>query len=216
MLYEAEYALLSMPDRSQDFLALDRRKGTSKDDEESRAADAAAIVEALVAAGQIFLYAALREVPPRAKIFDILLGRLRRTLERPGVNTSGVWARERNLHTLLWALMVGAAVAVQWGGSHWWIEQVAMVVEELGLGRDGTGRESIKAILKGVAWTDVFFEPMSNEVWQSVVGLIVLRGDGARNESVEEGEGAEEDEVGSGVRDELEIGMMTLPILEGY
>ena len=111
--------------------------------------------------------------------------------------------------------MVGTAVAVQWGGSHWWIEQVAVVVEELGLGRDGTGREAIKAVLKRVAWTDVFFEPMSNDVWKSMVGLVGLRRNGAGNESVEE-DGAEEDEEGSGVRDELEIGMMTLPVLEGY
>lgn len=210
MLYEAEYALLSMADRSQDFLALDRRKGALKDDDESKAADAASIVEALVAAGQIFLYAALREVPPRAKIFSILLGRLRCTLERPGVNTSVIWARERNLHTLLWALMVGAAVAVQWGGSHWWIEQIAEVLEELGLDRDATGREAIKAVLKGVAWTDIFFEPVSSDVWKGVVDLIRLRGGGTRNENPEQGGESEEDGNEAATRRGFRIGMTTL------
>lgn len=166
MLYEAEYALLSMPDRSEDFLIPDRARRDGRwDDSDDATANAASVVEALIAASQIFLYAALREVPVRAKVFDHLLGRLKATVDRSYVNVVEVWEAERNLHMLLWVLVVGAAVAKGWGGSSWWVEHIVEVVERLQL----DGKEAFTAMLKSAAWTDVFFEPVSEDLWNDVM-----------------------------------------------
>jgi hypothetical protein len=166
MLYEAEFALLSMPDRSSDFLVPDRaRRDGGWDASSDEAANAASVVEGLVAAGQIFLYAALREVPFRAKVFDILLARLKAAVDRPYVNVVEVWEAEGNLETLLWVLVVGTAAAKHWGGSSWWGERAVEVAQRMKVG----GKEALKAMLKSVAWTDVFFGQASEEMWEDVL-----------------------------------------------
>ncbi|KAF2817670.1 uncharacterized protein BDZ99DRAFT_565381 [Mytilinidion resinicola] len=192
LLYEAEYALLAMPDRSPLFLGPDRaRRAAGRwDPGDDAAADAASVVEALVAAGQIFLYAALREVPVRARVFEILLARLRATVERGGVSVVEVWEAERNVHTLLWVLVVGATVARHWGGTGWWVEGIGEVVGRMGLGR----REEFEGVLKGVAWTDVFFGGVGEGLWEDVLRV--------REEERRRELGGDEDGDGGGGRDD--------------
>ncbi|KAF2502379.1 hypothetical protein BU16DRAFT_6769 [Lophium mytilinum] len=218
MLYEAEYALLSMPDRSPDFLVPDRARRDGKwdaADDDAAVADAASVVEALIAAGQIFLYAALRDVPVRAKVFDILLARLRAAVGREGVDVVAVWEAERNLHTLLWVLVVGATVGRHWGGAAWWVARIGEVVERLGLvGREVAGREALVQLLKAVAWTDVFFGGVSEELWEDV---LTLREDTRTQELVENGDrGGGRDDESEAIEGEDVLSyaeMMDLPII---
>ncbi|OCK84309.1 hypothetical protein K432DRAFT_378712 [Lepidopterella palustris CBS 459.81] len=213
MLYEAEYALLSMPNRSPDFLIPDRHRregGAAESQEKDETANTAAVIEALVTAGQVFLYAALREVPLRARIFDILLSRLRATVDRPaGVDIVAIWTRERNLQVLLWTLVVGAAVGTQWGGDRWWVVQTAQVVERLEI----STREAFKEALKGVAWTDVFFGPMSEGVWEGVVKLVEEQGRDSDGQDSKDGKREVDEVLEENITPMSDVNTVSLPIL---
>ncbi|KAF2649623.1 hypothetical protein K491DRAFT_721513 [Lophiostoma macrostomum CBS 122681] len=179
LLYELMYMVLEVPDYSRDFLDFDMEKqkkvtviqeyrseaGREQDrghDEheagyEARKADTASVVEALLAAVQVFVFSALRSVPPKAKLFSNLLERLRRALDRPSVDIINTWSREKNEKTLLWVLVVGYSVADAWYGRAWWAGKISEVLKELGHG-DLAGEHDFKNLLKGVVWTDGWFE----------------------------------------------------------
>ncbi|KAI1577330.1 MgtA Cation transport ATPase [Pyrenophora tritici-repentis] len=107
VLYETQFIILSVPDYSRVFLEFDRDA-----DEEHRndfmhrrhQADAASVVEGLLAAMLIYVYAVLRGLPLKANIFSILLNRLRAAIDRPNSSAREVWEREHNLNMLVWAL----------------------------------------------------------------------------------------------------------------
>ncbi|KAF2187900.1 hypothetical protein K469DRAFT_568299 [Zopfia rhizophila CBS 207.26] len=167
LLYETEYIILSVPDYSRDFLDIDLepKEGLDEGREERAAtADGASVVEALLAATQIFLYASLRELPPKAKIFSILLDRVRVALDRPNSNILDVWRREKNLNTLLWVLVVACSLAPTWGGRMWWTGRLADVVKELGI----HGEMDLETSLQRVAWTDIFFGEKLGSIWAEV------------------------------------------------
>lgn len=127
-------------------------------------ADSASVVEAILAATQIFVYAALREIPSKAKIFSILLERLRVALDRPGVDIVGVWRKEKNLNILLWVLVIASPVALVWGGRSWWIGRLSEVVKEL----DIHSERELEELVQRVAWTDVFFGEVLDSIWGEV------------------------------------------------
>ncbi|KAF2261298.1 hypothetical protein CC78DRAFT_535759 [Lojkania enalia] len=167
LLYETEYIILSVSDYSRYFLDFDLELKDEKDEdneEQARMADAASVVEALLASTQIFLYAALREIPPKARIFSILLNRLRLALDRPNSKMVEVWKRERNFNMLVWVLVVASSVASAWGERSWWIRRLSEVVKELGI----CDELELEALLQRVAWTDIFFRNNLNEVWEEV------------------------------------------------
>lgn len=158
---------LSVPDYSREFLDFDLGSKDEQDEdhvERAALAGSASVVEALLAASQMFMYAALREIPPRARLFGILLERLRVALDRPRINMVSVWVKANNLMMLLWVLVVASSVASAGEGRDWWVGRLAEVVKELGL-RD---RRELQGMLEKVAWTEVFFAGVLGEVWASV------------------------------------------------
>ncbi|KAF2789355.1 hypothetical protein K505DRAFT_365673 [Melanomma pulvis-pyrius CBS 109.77] len=193
LLYETEYIILSIPDYSRDFLDFDMGAKHDADDEgdcidRANMADSASVVEAILAATHIFVYAALREIPPKAKIFSILLERLQVALDRPAVNILDVWRKEKNLNILLWALVIASSVAATWGGRNWWIGRLSEVVKELDMHSERELEESVKR----VAWTDVFFGEVLGSIWDEVreyrrvVQMVEMHLTGSREDSIEE------------------------------
>ncbi|KAF2732912.1 hypothetical protein EJ04DRAFT_496075 [Polyplosphaeria fusca] len=167
LLYETEYTILTMPDYSRAFLDLDlqAREDVELDHEEgARDANAASVVECLLAAAQIFIYAALREVPPKAKIFSIFLERLRVAVDRPNTSIVAVWDSERNVNLLLWVLVVASSVAIHWGTRAWWIARLAKVVRYVGI----SGEVELERELRRVAWTEHVFGDAIHGVWTDV------------------------------------------------
>lgn len=166
LLYETEYMLLSVPDYSRDFLDFDLESRDEQDEDHAGAAlaDAASVVEALLAATQIFIYVALREVPPKARLFSILLERLRVALDRPNVSTFSVWAKANNSQMLLWALVVASSVASPEYGRGWWIARLYEVVRDMGI----RSLDELQGALAKVAWTDVFFADVLGGVWHDL------------------------------------------------
>jgi hypothetical protein len=167
LLYETEYIILSVPDYSREFLEFDRDTGKEQDEHyqlREHAADAASVVEGLLAASQIFVYAALRDIPTNAKIFTILLERLRVAVARPLVNIVRVWTKERNINMLLWTFVVACSVAQQDGRREWWIRQLVEVVVAL----DIQSRSDLEVALQSVAWVDTYFNSVLGEIWEEV------------------------------------------------
>ncbi|KAF2034222.1 hypothetical protein EK21DRAFT_97672 [Setomelanomma holmii] len=153
LLYETEYTILSVPDRSRDFLDFDLETKTERGADfrvRQNTAHAASVVEALLAAAHIFIYAALRELPTNAKIFSILLERLRITVARPSVCTVHVWRQEINLEMLLWMLVVACSIAPPDGGRIWW------------------SRFDLEKLLQRVAWVDTYFNGVLGGIWEEV------------------------------------------------
>jgi hypothetical protein len=156
-----------VPDYSRDFLDFDLETHDEfvVDYEERKLmADGASVVEALLAAVQIFIYASLRELPPKVKIFNILLERLRVALDRPTTSMLEAWKREKNVELLLWVIVVACSVAPSWGGRNWWISRLSEVAQELGI----KGELELERALLRVAWTDVFFGDMLSSIWEEV------------------------------------------------
>jgi hypothetical protein len=167
LLYETEYIILSVPDYSREFLEFDRDTGKEQDEHyqlREHAADAASVVEGLLAASQIFVYAALRDIPTNAKIFTIILERLRVAVARPLVNIVRVWTKERNINMLLWTFVVACSVAQQDGRREWWIRQLVEVVVAL----DIQSRSDLEFALQSVAWVDTYFNSVLGEIWEEV------------------------------------------------
>ena len=167
LLYETEHMILSVPDHSQDFIHFE--PGTEEDqdaDYEVRKmlADGASVTEALLAAAQIFVYAALREIPPQTKIFSVLLERLRVAIDQPGMSMVARWKEARNLITLLWVLVVASSVATEAYERAWWIGRLSNVVQELGI----KSQTELEGVLVRVAWTDVFFGAGIGGVWSDI------------------------------------------------
>ena len=173
MLYETEHMILSVPDYSQDFIHFDLGAKDEQQDEDeevkdygerAQMADSASVIEALLAAVHIFVYASLRELPLRAKIFNIFLERLRVAIERPAVCTLDVWRREKNLGLLLWVLVVATSMTPTWGDRAWWIARLGEVVQELRI----YSELELEALLQRVAWTDIFFGDRLGDIWRDV------------------------------------------------
>jgi hypothetical protein len=171
LLYETEYIILSVPDYSREFLDFDLTTREETEDEEvyeerKSMADRASVVEGILAATQIFVYAALREIPPKAKSLSILLVRLRVAVDRPGVSMLGVWQTEKNVNILLWVLVIASSVASNWGCRTWWIARLSEVVKEI----DIHSELELEGALQRVAWTDVFFGEMLSSIWDELRG----------------------------------------------
>ncbi|KAI4662883.1 uncharacterized protein J4E79_004194 [Alternaria viburni] len=163
LLYETQFMILSVPDHSHNFLHFDQSIHDEKSDfyDHLKArADAASVVEALLAAALIFVYAVLRALPLNTKIFAILLSRLRAALDRLNAPIVEIWRREKNLNMLLWVLVVASCVAT--GEERmWWIAQLS----ELCGKRQIISRQHLEHEMRHVAWTDTFFEDRMDAIW---------------------------------------------------
>jgi len=169
LLYETQFTILSIPDQSYNFLHFDQSihdKQSDCYDFLKARADAASVVEALLAAALIFVYAVLRTLPLNTKIFAILLSRLRAAVDRPNASVLYTWRREKNLNTLLWVLVVASCVAT--GEERmWWIAQLS----ELCGKRQIRSRQHLEHEIRHVAWTDTFFEDRMDAIWAEVMRL---------------------------------------------
>lgn len=171
LLYHMVYIVLSVPDRSRDFIDLDRdvrdiQECRDEDQEYRRSiADAASVVEGLLAAALIFVYAALRGLPTNAKIFSILLSRLRMAIDRPATSMIEVWGREKNLKMLVWVLVVACSVVAVEEDRAWWISKLSDLCGVLEIKNQAELRDSIQHI----AWTDVFFDGRLGSIWSEMV-----------------------------------------------
>jgi len=177
LLYETQFMILSIPDHSHNFLHFDQSiNGEENDcyDYLKARADAARVVEALLAAALIFVYAVLRALPLNTKIFAVLLSRLRTAIDRPNALVLEMWRREKNLNMLLWVLVVASCVAT--GEERmWWIAQLS----ELCGKRHISSRQHLELEMRHVAWTDKFFEDRMDAIWAEVMrlrGLALCRG----------------------------------------
>jgi hypothetical protein len=159
MLYEVQFGILSVLEYSHQFLDYDE----NANEERKRRADAASVVEGLLAATSIFVYVALRALPTNAKLFSILLDRLRIALHRPNTSVIEVWKRENNANILVWVLVVACLVAPLERRA-WWILNLADVCEDMNI----MGKEELETILRRVAWTDGFFEELGG-IWAEVL-----------------------------------------------
>ncbi|KAG9195107.1 hypothetical protein G6011_00227 [Alternaria panax] len=173
LTYETQFIILSVPDRSWDFLDFDQGiqdEASGDHEHQKQRADAASVVEALLAAALIFVYAVLRALPLKTKIFTILLRRLRTAIERPNTSVLETWSREKNLHMLLWALAT-ACLVVTGRERMWWATQLSCVCQELGIG----SRQHLEHELQRVAWTDLFFDARIDGIWAEVMRLRTLQ-----------------------------------------
>jgi len=185
LVYETEHMILSVPDYSRDFVDFDleTRDEQDEDCEERRMlADGASVAEALLAAAQIFVYAGLREIPAQAKIFGVLLERLRVAIDRRNEFMIGIWRKAKHLNTLLWVLVVASSVAVESHERRWWISQLSDVAAELGI----ASQTELEGFLTRVAWTDVFFGAALESVW---AGSRMARHTRERGHEAGDGEG---------------------------
>jgi hypothetical protein len=167
LLYETEYIILSVPDYSRNFLEFDiQSKGEDNEDYQTRAsvAHSSSVIEALLAACHIFIYAALREVPTNAKIFTILLERLRIAVTRPDMCTIQVWKKEQNINMLLWSLVVACSVITPGAGRSWWIGQVVDAMIELEI----RSLLDLEMALHRVAWVDTYFNSVLRDIWHEI------------------------------------------------
>lgn len=181
LLYEVEFAILGVPDYSRVFLDVDNEVTRAQiephivnDGASRNHADAASLVEALMSACQIFVFGALRELPRTAKIFAILLDRLRRALDRPGVRAMDIWRREGNANLLVWAYILGYSVCAG-AARGWWVRGLVVCMLEL----EVRTREELQVVLKHVAWVDGYFDGVVGEIWEEIVevrrGLLMDR-----------------------------------------
>jgi hypothetical protein len=169
LLYETQYSILAVPDHSRHFLRFDQ----AIQDEQSdcyeylkHRADAASVVEALLAAALIFVYAVLRALPLNTRIFTILLSRLRAALDRPNTSVLKVWGREKNLNMLLWVLVMACSVATR-SEQMWWIAQLSELCGEMSV----SSRSHLEHELRHVARADLFFDDRMDGIWAEVVRL---------------------------------------------
>jgi hypothetical protein len=130
-------------------------------------ADAASILEGLLSATLIFVYAALRALPTNATLFTILLRRLRIALDRPGTSVIEVWRAASNGNMLVWVLVVACSVAQPLESRAWWIAVLAEVCGEMQI----MSRVRLEDTLKHVAWIDGFFEVELDGMWAEVLRL---------------------------------------------
>lgn len=168
LLYESEYLILLVPDYSRDFLDFDMEEHNEQDSEyelKKGAANAASVVEGLLAASQIFNYAALRDIPITTRIFSILLERLSIAIARPSVCTIDIWRKERNLNLLLWSLVVACSVIQPGTARTWWIKLLADVLDELRI----NSRFDLEMALKHVVWLDGYFDRVLGELWDEAL-----------------------------------------------
>ena len=168
LLYTTQFILLSVPDRSQDFLKFDQSvqdNNSECSESQKHRADAASVVEALLAAALIFIYAVLRALPLNTKIFAILLRRLRTAIDRPNTSVLETWKREKNLNMLLWALVMACSIATD-AERTWWTTQLSGVCKEMNIG----SREHLEHEMRRVAWTDSFFDDRIDGIWAEVTG----------------------------------------------
>ncbi|KAF1992238.1 hypothetical protein K402DRAFT_344394 [Aulographum hederae CBS 113979] len=129
-------------------------------------ADAKAVVEALMAAAQIFLYAGIRLVPIVLRIYSLLVSRLRDALGQ--LRLWEVWERECGGRPLLWVLFMGCLAGQKRGPWQWFVAQSASVAETLGLETP----EDYKELLKTIAWTDHgMFDEVAEHVWTCMAEL---------------------------------------------
>lgn len=167
LLYDMQHIVLSVPDRSRDFIEFDRevQAGRNEGEENQRKrADAASVVEGLLAATLIFVYTALRGLPANAKILAILLGRLRIAINRPATSAVEVWGREKNLKTLVWVLVVACSVVKSDEDRAWWISKLSGVCGILGIERQA----ELEDTMQHIAWIDVFFNRKLDKIWEEM------------------------------------------------
>ncbi|KAH7071867.1 hypothetical protein BKA63DRAFT_446579 [Paraphoma chrysanthemicola] len=167
LLYETEYIILSVPDCSRDFLDFDLETRPERDEDfqdRDNTAHAASVVEALLAAAHIFVYAALRELPTNTKIFAILLERLRIAVARPSICTIYVWKKERQLDMLLWTFVVACSIAPAGDCRFWWIQHLTDIMVEMKI----RSRFDLEMVLQRVAWVDTYFNSVLGAIWEEV------------------------------------------------
>jgi hypothetical protein len=168
LLYNTQYIILSVPDHSREFIEFDREAQDYKDEnQENRRnkADAASVVEGLLAATLIFVYTALRGLPPNARIFSILLDRLRMAIDRPASSMVEVWGREKNLKMLVWVLVVACSVVSSDKDRTWWISKLSSLCRILEIRL----QDELENAMQHIAWVDTFFDGKLEGIWAEMM-----------------------------------------------
>lgn len=111
-------------------------------------------------AAQLFLLAALSEMPLRKALYDLLVERLKATLSSFGAVDQ--WTREAHLHGLVWVLFVGWVLAGKSPDAAsprlWFQERLTVIMWQLGLSLD-----DLEEVLSQFPLTDAFFR--ESELW---------------------------------------------------
>lgn len=165
MLHVTEWMILTVPDHSRSYIDFDLEGIGSGEEWEARRrdADAAAVVEGLLSAAQIFVYASLRGLPRNAKVFGILLERVRRALDRPAARSlCEIWNEQGNANVLLWVLVMACSVT---GDRGWYSERLGEVLNEMG----HETRLDMAMVLRHVAWVDGYLDNVVTEIWEKAM-----------------------------------------------
>lgn len=159
--------ILNVEDYSRVYVDFDLDLGVEQGEGEEyesrkKEADAAAVVEGVMGACQIFVYAGLRGLPGNARIFGILEERVRRALDRPSANSLyEIWNELGNANVLLWVLVMACSVAAERG---WYVGRVVEVVGAMGLETE----VEMETLLRNVAWVDGYLDRVMTEIWSEV------------------------------------------------
>ena len=111
-------------------------------------------------AGLISIECFLRQVNPNANIVGIMNERIQTSISQFG-GAGRVEPETRSSTLLLWACFVGAVTSKQ---IDWYLQQIALFVEALGL----QNWVEVAQILEEIAFPDDFF-PAAARVWEQVV-----------------------------------------------
>ncbi|KAL1641942.1 hypothetical protein SLS58_005778 [Diplodia intermedia] len=146
LLYDCEHKLLvilaappsSKPDRGED---------------DASVSPARRVRSAVAQAAQMFLLAALREMPLRRALYDLLAERLTATICVP--DAVDQWMRVAHLHSLVWVLFVGwvlSARGIECRAQKWFQERLTQTMWQLDL----RSCEDLDAVLAQFPSTDAF------------------------------------------------------------
>ncbi|KAJ0160998.1 hypothetical protein CTA2_6959 [Colletotrichum tanaceti] len=121
----------------------------------------------LVWAAQVFLYAALREIPTTGHMVRILVARMRAALDEADA-IALIWVPHDG--ALLWVLFVGVVGSA--AGSQdraWFLGRLRRVLERArdALPPGRRRREDLQRLLAGFLWRDKYCLPVLDEIWAS-------------------------------------------------
>ncbi|WQF89173.1 Putative fungal transcription factor [Colletotrichum destructivum] len=121
----------------------------------------------LVSAAQVFLYAALREIPTTGHMVRILVARMRAALDDADA-IALIWVPHDA--ALLWVLfvgVVGSGAASQ--DRAWFLGRLHRVLERArdALPPERRRREDLQQLLAGFLWRDKYCLPVLDEIWAS-------------------------------------------------
>jgi hypothetical protein len=128
------------------------------------------VTRSLLAAAHVFLYGALRNIPMKSKIYQVLISRLQKTLEEVEVLLTA-WKDDAS--PFLWVLFIGYAATYEPESSRKFLNQwflyrlkvfLSVLQQETPISKD-----IVMERLKGLVWTEGFCAAALESLWEADV-----------------------------------------------